>query len=71
MAGQMLVFILALIPAAEAFALVFFTGKFVGGPLVALPIAAGAAAILLALEAAVAIGLLGRLFERLDVSTES
>ena len=71
MAGQMLVFILALIPAAVAFALVFFTVKFIGGPLVALPIAAVAAGIVLVLEAAAAIVFLGRVFERLDVSSES
>ena len=72
MAGQMLVFILALIPAAVAFALVFFSVKFlVGGPLMALPIAAVAAAILLALEVVGAVAILGRVFERMDISTDS
>jgi ABC-2 type transport system permease protein len=70
MLGQMLVFIVALTPAAALFAGVFFLVKMLVGMAVAIPLAAIAAAIVLALEAALGIMLLGWLFDRFDVSAE-
>jgi hypothetical protein len=70
MLGQMLVFLVALIPAAALFAGVFFLMKMLLGMAVAIPLASIAAAVILAVEAALGIMLLGWLFDRFDVSTE-
>ena len=70
MIGQMLAFIVALLPAAALFAGVFFLVKLLLGTATAIPLAAIAAAIVLALEAALGIVLLGWLFDRFDVSAE-
>ncbi len=69
--GQMLVFVVALIPAAALFTGVFFLVKMLVGIAIAIPLASVAAAIVLAVEAAFGVVLLGKLFERLDVSAEA
>ncbi len=70
MIGQMLAFIVALLPATALFAGVFFLAKMVLGMAVAIPLASIAAAVVLAAEAAAGIALLGWLFNRFDVSAE-
>jgi ABC-2 type transport system permease protein len=70
MIGQMLVFIIALVPAAALFAGVFFLVKMLVGVAIAIPLASIATALVLAVEAAGGILLLGWLFERFDVSAE-
>ena len=69
--GQLLVFLISLIPAAGAFALVFFLLRMATGWITAVPVASATAAIALGLEAALGIGLLGKVFERFDLSAES
>jgi len=66
--GQMLVLLLALLPAAAAFTGVFFLFYFTLGPAVAVPVAALAATVVLAAEAGFGVMLLGKLFERFDVT---
>lgn len=68
MLGQMLVFLLALLPATVAWLVVFFVSKWVVGAMIAIPIASAAATVVLAGEAAVGIMLLGRAFDRFDVA---
>ncbi len=70
MLGQLLVFIVALIPAAACFAGVFFLLKLFGGVALALPLASIAAALVLTAEALLGLMLLGWLFERFDLSAE-
>ena len=70
MLGQLLALAVALLPAAAIFTGVFFLLKlFVNAPL-AIPLAAAGATLVLGLEAAFGVALLGRLFERFDVSAE-
>lgn len=71
MVGQVLVFIIALLPAAALFAGVFFLVKMLLGAAIAIPLASVAAAIVLAAEAALGVRLLGWLFERFDVAAET
>jgi hypothetical protein len=68
--GQLLVLSLALLPAAIAFIGVFFLMKLALGYAAAVPFAALVAAIILAVEAGFGVMLLGKLFERFDVSEE-
>jgi ABC-2 type transport system permease protein len=68
--GQMLVLLLALLPAAAAFVGVFFLLYFTVGPAAAVPLASLAATIILAVEAGFGVMLLGKLFERFDVTEE-
>ncbi len=70
MFGQLLVLLLGLVPAAGAFALLFFGATYVHWPLLGLVLGAFAAAIILAIEACIGIKLLGGVFERFDVSGE-
>jgi hypothetical protein len=70
MFGQLLIFLLALVPAAIVFALVFFLLKIWLDLAIALPAASAAAALVLAAEGALGLLVLGRLFERFDVSAE-
>lgn len=67
-AGQFLVFTIALLPAATVF---FVLIKFVPNTGLTMPVAAVVAALVLAVEAALGVLLLGSLFERFDVSAES
>lgn len=73
--GQMLAFLLALLPAALAFAGVLLGVRYVlgnqaWGMMVAAPLAGLVAAVGLGLEAGLGVRLLGGLFERFDVSEE-
>ncbi|MGD0253632.1 MAG: putative ABC exporter domain-containing protein [Verrucomicrobiota bacterium] len=68
--GQLLVLLLALLPAAAAFVGVFFLLYFAFGPAAAVPLASLAATIILAAEAGFGVMLLGKLFERFDVTEE-
>lgn len=68
--GQFLAFIVALIPAGAAFAVVFFLVNLLAGAALAVLLASVAAALVLALEAGLGVMLLGRLFQRFDVSAE-
>jgi hypothetical protein len=68
--GQMLVLLLALLPAAGAFVGIFFLLYFGFGPAAAVPPASLAATIILAVEAGFGVMLLGKLFERFDVTEE-
>ena len=68
--GQMLALLLALVPAAAAFAGVFFLLQLALAPAAAVPFAALAAAIIVAVEAGFGVMLLGKLFERFDVTEE-
>jgi hypothetical protein len=71
--GQVLVFLIVLIPAAVGFTLLFFLGvKLLLLPTaLVIPLASLAAAVVLAAEAGLGLLLLGWLFERFDVSAES
>jgi len=68
--GQFFAFIVSLIPAAAAFAGVFFLVWHAAGAVLAVPLAALAAAMMLGLEAGLGVMWLGWLFERFDVSAE-
>jgi hypothetical protein len=69
--GQMLLLLLALVPAALAFAAVYFPLKLACGPVAPIPFAALAAAVIVAVEAGLGVRLLGKLFERFDVTEEA
>jgi len=68
--AQLLVFILALIPATLAFGAAYFVSELFLGRFAAVVPASVAAGGVLAAEAALGIMLLGKLFERFDVSSE-
>ena len=69
--GQFFILLLALLPAALAFVGVLFLLKLALGYAAAVPFAALAATIILAVEAGFGVMLLGKLFERFDVSEEN
>lgn len=69
--GQILVMALALAPAAGVFALIFFLGKSVLGLAAVVSIGSIVAAIILAIEGSVGLMLLGKFFERFDLSAET
>ena len=71
MLGQTLVFMLSLIPAALAFAAVFFLGRLAVNWVYTVPFAGLAAASMLALEIGVGVLLLGKLFDQFDLSAEA
>ena len=68
--GQLLVLLLTLLPAALAFAAVYFPLKLAFGPVAPMPFASLAATVVVAVEAGLGVRLLGRLFERFDVTEE-
>jgi hypothetical protein len=68
--GQLLTLLLALVPVALVFAAVYFPLKLAFGPITPIPFASLAATIILAVEAGLGVLLLGRLFERFDVTEE-
>jgi ABC-2 type transport system permease protein len=68
--GQFLVFFVSLLPAGAAFAVVYFVLIRWTGLVIAVPLAALAAAVALAVEAGVGVKLLGKLFEQFDLSSE-
>ena len=71
MIGQLVVFIVALVPAVVLFAGVFFPVQWLLPGATAIPLASIAAALVLGAEAAAGVALLGWLFERFDVSGET
>jgi hypothetical protein len=71
MLGQMLVLLISLLPASAAFAAVFFVVSFASTNAAGIFLGGIAAAAVLAGEAALGIKLLGRFFERLDLSEEN
>jgi hypothetical protein len=70
MLGQVLVLLVVLLPAAALFAGVFFLVRWLLATAVAIPLASIAAALVLAVEAALGVMLLGWLFDRFDVAAE-
>jgi len=70
MIGQFLVLLVTLIPAAALGVGVFFAGKMLLALAISILLASTAAVVVLAVEAALGIMLLGWLFERFDVSAE-
>jgi len=68
--GQLFALLLALVPAAIAFAAVYFPLKLALGPVAPVPFASLAATIVVAVEAGLGVLLLGKLFERFDVTEE-
>ena len=70
MFGQMLALALSLLPPAGAFAVIFFLGSYLVGAPASVVLGSVAAALLLAVEAGLAIKLLGDVFERFDLSSE-
>jgi ABC-2 type transport system permease protein len=68
--GQLLILLLALLPAALAFIGVYFLFKFMLGPVLPVFFAALAGSVILAVEAGLGVLLLGKLFERFDVTEE-
>jgi hypothetical protein len=68
--GQVLVMLVCLLPAAAVFAALLLVLQWALGFLVAAPLAGVAAAVVLLAEAGLALGFMGRWFERLDVSEE-
>ena len=68
--GQLLILLLALLPAALAFVGVYFLFKFMFGPVLPVFFAALAGSVILAVEAGLGVLLLGKLFERFDVTEE-
>ena len=68
--GQLLILLLALMPAALAFVGVYFLFKFMFGPVLPVFFAALAGSAILAVEAGLGVLLLGKLFERFDVTEE-
>ena len=68
--GQLLILLLALLPAALAFIGVYFLFKFMLGPVLPVFFAALAGSVILAVEAGLGVLLLGKFFERFDVTEE-
>jgi hypothetical protein len=68
--GQVLVLAVALVPAAAMFALVLFLGQLAFNWVTVVPLAALAAVLILCVEAGIGIGLLGKVFDKFDVSVE-
>lgn len=68
--GQWLVLLVALIPAAVAFLIVFIPLEMAFSPAAAIPLSSLAASVVVAAETAGGIVLLGRVFERFDLSRE-
>jgi len=70
MFGQLFVFILALVPASAAGVGAFFLARLFLGATAGIALASLAVALVLAVEAALGLMLLGHLFERLDLSAD-
>jgi hypothetical protein len=68
--GQVLVFTVALLPAALVAAVILLAAHYLAHWAVGVPFAALAAAVVLGAEGALGVWLLGRLFERLDLSVD-
>jgi len=70
MLGQILVLLLALVPAGLTFTIIFLVAKLLVGLTLSIPLAASAASLVLAAEAALGLLFLGQLFDRFDLSSE-
>jgi len=68
--GQLLALLLALVTGALIFCVVYFPLKMLIGPVAPVPFASVAATLVLAVEAGFGVMLLGKLFERFDVTEE-
>jgi ABC-2 type transport system permease protein len=68
--GQMMVLLVAVLPAGLIFWLIFFLAGLLVGPAVAMPLGALAGGAVLAVEGATAIYFLGHAFEHFDLSAE-
>jgi hypothetical protein len=68
--GQFLAFVVSLIPAATVFLGTFLLAMMLTAPALGVVIGAVAAALVLTFEAGLGLVLLGRLFERFDLSKE-
>ncbi len=68
--GQLLALLLALVPVSLAFGAVYFPLKMMIGPVVPILFASLAAAIVLSVEAGLGVLLLGKLFDRFNVTEE-
>lgn len=68
--AQLLVLALALVPGALAFCAVFFPVRMALNPVIAIPPASLAAAVIVAVEAGIGVVLLGRFFEKFDVAED-
>ena len=71
MIAQLLVFLISLIPATIAFGAVFFVVRLVLPLSLVIPLASLVAAMVLGVEGAFGVLLLGKLFERFDVAAEA
>jgi hypothetical protein len=69
--GQLLVLVVALVPSTLAFVGVYFLLRLALGPIVPIPLATLAACLILAVECGFGVMLLGRWFERFDVTEET
>lgn len=69
--GQFLVFLVALIPAVLVFTTLFFVARLAVSWIIAVPAASLAAAIILAGEIAGGVWMLGKAFERFDLSSDA
>ena len=69
--GQFLAFVISLVPAATVFAAVFWLTNKLAGHELGVMVGAVAAAVVLAVEAGFGLLLLGRFFERFDLTAES
>jgi len=70
MFGQLFVLLVALLPAAVVGVGIFFLGKLLLPWPAVVPLAALGAALVLAAEGALGVWLMGKFFERMDVSAE-
>ena len=68
--GQMLVLLISALPAGAVFTVILLALNWAVGWWIAAPIAGLAATAVIAVEVSVAVLLMGRWFERLDVSLE-
>jgi hypothetical protein len=71
MFGQLLVLALTLVPAATVFIIIYFGGLHFFPPAPLVLIGSGVAALILAVEGAIGVKLLGSVFERFDLSAET
>lgn len=69
--AQLLVLLVAAIPAVIVFLVMFFVSRWLIGPVLAVPLATLVAAVIIVAEAALGIFWLGRVFDRFDLSAES
>jgi hypothetical protein len=71
MLGQIVALALALLPGGAIFGLIYFSLAYFGHQLLGIPLASIAASVSLLVEIGIAVILLGKVFERFDLSAES